>query len=63
MDYLAGEDHTIDRPAEYAFWRDYVPAHGPGLAGHAPELADDRPDARSGRATVTFDPTGPAAAV
>jgi hypothetical protein len=22
MDYLAGEDHTIDRPHDYAYWRD-----------------------------------------
>ncbi|MBN8733475.1 MAG: FAD-dependent oxidoreductase [Acidobacteria bacterium] len=29
MDYLAGEDHTIDKPAEYAFWRDYMPALKP----------------------------------
>ena len=25
MDHLAGEDHTIDKPEEYAFWRDYFP--------------------------------------
>ena len=24
MDYLAGEDHTIDRPRDYAFWRDFT---------------------------------------
>ena len=36
MDYLAGEDHTIDRPAEYAFWRDYVPEARPALARQAP---------------------------
>src|SRR5579864_8338125 len=29
MDYLAGEDHTIDRPADYNFWRDYTPALQP----------------------------------
>ena len=23
LDYLAGEDHTIDRPRDYAFWRDF----------------------------------------
>jgi len=23
MDYLSGEDHTIDKPREYTFWRDY----------------------------------------
>ena len=25
IDNLPGEDHTIDKPAEYDFWRDYVP--------------------------------------
>ena len=29
----AGEDHTIDRPAEYAFWRDYVPEMTPAWPG------------------------------
>ena len=25
MDYIKGEDHTIEKPEEYGFWRDYVP--------------------------------------
>jgi hypothetical protein len=25
MDYLAGEDHTINKPEDYAFWKSYVP--------------------------------------
>ena len=29
MDHLPGEDHTIDKPPDYAFWRDYVPALRP----------------------------------
>ncbi|MBL8235605.1 MAG: FAD-dependent oxidoreductase, partial [Bryobacterales bacterium] len=33
MDYLAGEDHTIDKPAEYAFWRDYTPPLKPAWPG------------------------------
>ncbi len=33
VDYLEGEDHTIDRPADYAFWRDYVPALQPKWIG------------------------------
>jgi hypothetical protein len=33
MDYLAGEDHPIDRPAEYAFWRDHVPPLTPPWSG------------------------------
>jgi hypothetical protein len=24
MDYLAGEDYTIDRPRDYSFWRDFI---------------------------------------
>ncbi|MDQ3855630.1 MAG: FAD-dependent oxidoreductase, partial [Chloroflexota bacterium] len=30
MDYLPGEDHTIDRPAEYDFWRGYQAGFWPG---------------------------------
>lgn len=33
MDYLEGEDHTIDRPADYTFWRDYVPKLTPPWTG------------------------------
>ncbi|HWW00089.1 MAG TPA: FAD-dependent oxidoreductase [Candidatus Acidoferrum sp.] len=33
MDYLAGEDHTIERPSEYEFWRDFVPALNPPWTG------------------------------
>ena len=25
VDYLEGQDHSIERPAEYDFWRDYTP--------------------------------------
>ena len=42
MDYLDGEDHTIDRPDEYAFWRDYVPELTPAWPGKLLEL-DDAP--------------------
>ena len=33
MDYLPGEDHTIDKPTDYAFWRDYVPTLKPAWSG------------------------------
>jgi hypothetical protein len=33
VDYLPGEDHTIEKPAEYAFWRDYVPKLTPPWTG------------------------------
>ncbi|MCX6956042.1 MAG: FAD-dependent oxidoreductase, partial [Verrucomicrobia bacterium] len=32
-DYVAGEDHTIDRPRDYAFWRDHVPPLKPAWSG------------------------------
>jgi hypothetical protein len=33
MDYLGGEDHTIERPAEYAFWREFAPDLRPSWTG------------------------------
>jgi hypothetical protein len=33
IDYLDGEDHTIDKPRGYAFWRDFVPALKPAWPG------------------------------
>ncbi len=33
MDYREGEDHTIDRPANYQFWRDYTPRLEPAWPG------------------------------
>jgi hypothetical protein len=33
MDYLKGEDHTLAKPRDYAFWRDYVPAMTPPWPG------------------------------
>ncbi|MBB6729619.1 FAD-dependent oxidoreductase [Cohnella zeiphila] len=44
MDYLEGENHVIDKPAEYAFWRDYAPDFWPGpllsLTGVKPATMD-----------------------
>jgi hypothetical protein len=33
LDYLEGEDHTIERPAGYDFWRDFVPQLAPPWPG------------------------------
>jgi hypothetical protein len=33
MDYLAGQDHTIEKPAEWKFWREFVPALKPPWPG------------------------------
>ena len=33
MDYVPGEDHTIERPADYGQWREYVPRLTPPWTG------------------------------
>src|SRR5574341_292957 len=33
LDHWEGEDHTIDRPANYGFWRDFTPALDPAWPG------------------------------
>jgi hypothetical protein len=42
-DYLDGQDHTIDRPAEYAFWRGYIPALKPSWPGRLLDLTYSDP--------------------
>jgi hypothetical protein len=42
-EYLDGQDHTIDRPAEYAFWRDFVPALKPPWPGRLLDLTYSNP--------------------
>jgi hypothetical protein len=43
MDYLAGEDHTIDKPREYERWKDNVPALAPPWPGKLLNLAYSQP--------------------
>jgi hypothetical protein len=57
MDYLEGEDHTIDRPAEYAFWRDYVPDLNPAWPGKLLSLTMSHPVTLKPR-PLEFDPSG-----
>lgn len=33
MDYLPGEEHLIEEPAQYRFWRDFVPELQPAWSG------------------------------
>ena len=42
-DYLDGQDHTIERPAEYGFWRDFVPALKPSWPGRLLDLTFSDP--------------------
>ena len=60
IDYLDGEDHTIDRPAEYDFWRKYVPALKPAWPGPLLSWQMSEPITLKER-KVSFDPTGPGA--
>lgn len=51
LDHRPGEDHTIERPADYAFWRGYQAAFQP-----APILSwsDQNPDASERRDRAVF---------
>jgi len=55
IDHIAGEDHTIDKPAEYDFWRDYVPELKPAWPGKLLSWSMSHPITLQPRA-VTFDP-------
>ncbi len=55
IDYRDGEDHTIDRPTDYAFWRDYVPTMQPAWSGKLLSWSMSDPIKLTPRA-VTFDP-------
>jgi hypothetical protein len=56
IDYLEGEDHTIDKPDEYAFWRDYVPAMKPAWPGKLLSWQMSNPVTLEKR-DVSFDPS------
>ena len=43
MDYLGGEDHVIDKPAEYDFWKTHVPALVPAWPGKLLDLVYSQP--------------------
>jgi hypothetical protein len=60
VDYLPGEDHTIDKPEEYDFWRNYVPKLRPAWPGPLLSWKMSNPITLKERA-VTFDPSGPGA--
>jgi hypothetical protein len=56
MDYLADQDHTIDKPRDYAFWREYVPKLTPAWPG---PLLGPSPDPITLKTRPwSFDPTG-----
>jgi Ni/Co efflux regulator RcnB len=57
VDHLAGEDHTIDKPDDYSFWRDFVPTMTPAWPGRLLDFTYTHP--RSGEPKrLGFSPTG-----
>ncbi|RPI29708.1 MAG: FAD-dependent oxidoreductase [Acidobacteria bacterium] len=55
MDYIDGEDHTIEKPEEYDFWRAYVPKLSPPWPGKQLSWIDTHPVTLDPR-THTFNP-------
>lgn len=56
IDWLPGEDHTIDRPEEYGFWRDYVPELRPPWSGRLLDWSMSHPATLKPR-PLFFDPS------
>jgi hypothetical protein len=57
MDFVPGSDHTIERPRQYALWRDYVPRLVPAWSGRLLALASSHPITLAPR-QYAFDPVG-----
>ncbi|MEO8029020.1 MAG: FAD-dependent oxidoreductase [Bryobacteraceae bacterium] len=60
IDYKPGEDHTIDKPEQYAFWRDYVPDLKPAWTGKLLSWAMTDPQSLKSRSVwFSSDPAAP----
>ena len=57
LDYDKDENHTIDKPAEYDFWRNYVPALTPPWSGRLLSLMYSNPSTLEPKA-LGFHPEG-----
>jgi FAD dependent oxidoreductase len=55
IDYLAGEHHTIDKPEEYDFWKNYSPQLRPAWPGKLLSWAHSHPITLQPR-TMMIDP-------
>ena len=58
IDHRPGEDHTIEKPQEYAKWSDYVPPLKPAWPGKLLSLTYSNPYTLEPK-TLGFDPTKP----
>jgi hypothetical protein len=57
MDHLAGEDHTIEKPAEYDFWRNHTPPLTPPWSGRLLDLKYSQPATLAPK-DLGFNPSG-----
>jgi hypothetical protein len=57
MDYLRGEDHTIERPGAYGFWSNHIPTLSPPWPGRLLQLKYSKP-ATLLPAALNFNPDG-----
>ncbi|MDD4589111.1 MAG: FAD-dependent oxidoreductase [Parabacteroides sp.] len=57
MDYVPGENLTIDKPENYAFWHDYVPQLTPAWSGRLLDLTYANPSTLQS-IKASFEPTG-----
>ncbi len=57
VEHLSGENHTIDRPEEYAFWRDFVPQLTPPWPGRLLDFTYTHPRSKVPK-RLGFDPNG-----
>ena len=57
MDYRPGEDHVIERPADYGYWRNYVPDLNPAWPGRLLDLHYSQPSTLKPKA-LGFHPEG-----
>ncbi len=58
MDHIAGEDHIIDKPRDYDFWKNYTPELKPPWSGRLLDLTHTEPISLKPVAN-SFIPEGP----
>lgn len=57
MDYIPGEDHVIEKPRDYDFWKNYTPSLNPPWPGKLLSLSHTEPISLKPK-LVSFNPEG-----
>ncbi|MGN6247264.1 MAG: FAD-dependent oxidoreductase [Ginsengibacter sp.] len=57
MDYFEGENHLINKPAQYDFWKNYIPKLSPSWPGKLLQLSYSNPSTLQPK-MLGFDPRG-----